>query len=211
MTEFTLHSFWQSGNSFKAAIMLELCGADWQPQRVAFFSGETRSPDFRETNLMGEAPVLLHHKPDGDFTLSQSGAILQYLARHFGKFGPGSEAEEYEILRWVLFDNHKLTSYSATTRWMRTFQNKPDDDPVVAFFLARTKGALKVLDAHMKEREWVVGERPTIADLSLCAYQFWPQQIGYDQDQYPAVKAWLRRLAALPGWKRAEDIMPDGM
>lgn len=211
MPEFILHSFWQSGNSFKAAIMLELCGADWAPQRVAFFSGETRSPGFRETNVMGEAPVLVHHRFGGDFTLSQSGAILHYLAKRFGKFGAASEDEEYEIWRWILFDNHKLTSYSATVRFLRTFQNKPDDDPVVAFFLARTRGALKVLDAHMKGRDWVVGDRPTVADFSLCAYQFWPSQIGYDHDEYPAVKAWLERLAALPGWKRAEDLMPDGM
>jgi glutathione S-transferase len=216
MAEFTLHSFWQSGNSFKAAIMLELCGADWQPQRVAFFKGETRSPEYRDVNVMGEAPVLVHHRAlgsngVGDFTLSQSGAILHYLAKRFGQFGPQTEAEEYEILRWILFDNHKLTSYSATTRWMRTFQDKADDDPVVAFFLARTKGALKVLDAHMKGRDWVVADRPTIADLSMCAYQFWPAQIGYDPDEYPAVKAWLARLAALPRWKRAEELMPDGM
>ena len=211
MAEFTLHSFWQSGNSFKAAIMLELCGADWEAERVAFFSGETRTPGFRETNVMGEAPVLVHHRPDGDFTLSQSGAILTYLARHFGRFGPENEAEEFEILRWILFDNHKLTSYSATSRFLRHFRGKPDDDPVVAFLLARAKDAVKVLDTHMTGRDWVVADRPTIADFSLCAYQFWPQQIGYDPDEFPAVKAWLARLAALPGWKPAEDLMPDGM
>jgi glutathione S-transferase len=211
VAEFTLHSFWQSGNSFKAAIMLELCGADWEPKGVAFFAGETRGPAFREANVMGEAPVLIHHRAGGDFTLSQSGAILTYLARHFGKFGPSNEAEEYEILRWILFDNHKLSSYSATVRFLRAFRNKPDDDPVVAFLLNRAKDALKVLDTHLAEREWVVADRPTIADLSLCAYQYWPEQIGYEPDQYPAVKAWLARLAALPGWKRAEEIMPDGM
>jgi glutathione S-transferase len=211
VAEFTLHSFWQSGNSFKAAIMLQLCGADWQPQRVAFFAGETRSPEFRGANVMGEAPVLVHHRSGGDFTLSQSGAILHYLAKRFGRFGPQTEDEEYEIWRWILFDNHKLTSYSATTRFMRTFQNKPDDDAVVAFFLARTRGALKILDTHMKDRDWVVGDRPTIADFSLCAYQYWPAQIGYAHEEYPAIKAWLARLSALPGWKRAEDLMPDGM
>lgn len=211
MAEFTLHSFWQSGNSFKVAIMLQLNAADWEPKRVAFFSGETRTPDYRETNLMGEAPVLLHHRESGDFVLSQSGAILQYLSRLFDTFGPKTETEEYEILRWILFDNHKLTSYSATTRFMRTFQNKPGDDPVVAFFLARTRGALKVLEAHLETRHWVVGDRPTIADLSLCAYQFWSDEIGYDRNEFPRVKAWLERLADLPGWNRAEDLMPSGM
>ncbi len=211
MSEFTLHCFAQSGNAYKAALMLTLCGADWRPRGVAFFKGETRSSDFRSVNVMGEAPVLVHHRSDGDFTLTQSGAILTYLSRHFGRFGHASEAEEYEILRWILFDNHKLTSYSATARFMRTFRNKPDDDPVVAFVLARAKDALKVLDTHMQGREWVAADRPTIADFSLCAYQYWPGQIGYEPDDYPAVKAWLTRLSALPGWKRAEEIMPDGM
>lgn len=210
MPEFTLHSFWQSGNSYKAAIMLALNDADWAPRRVAFFDGETRAPEYRAANVMGEAPILVHHRPDGDFTLSQSGAILLYLARHFGSYGAAEEAEEYEILRWILFDNHKLTGYSATVRFMRTFRGKPDDDPVVAFLLGRVRDALKVLDTHMKDREWVAAGRPTIADLSLCAYQFWPEEIGYDPDDYPAVKAWLSRLAALPGWRRAEELMPSG-
>jgi alkylation response protein AidB-like acyl-CoA dehydrogenase len=79
VAEFTLHSFWQSGNSFKAAIMLEICGADWEPKGVAFFAGETRGPAFREANVMGEAPVLIY-EPVRD-------------ARHFA-----ARAEEYEIL-----------------------------------------------------------------------------------------------------------------
>ena len=210
MAEFTLHSFWQSGNCFKAAIMLELCKADWEARRIAFFSGESLTPGFREVTVMGEAPVLVHHRPDGDFTLTQSGAILHYLARHLGRYGAGTEAEEYEIQRWILFDNHKLSSYSGTARFMRAFRKKPDTDPVVAFFVARSRDALKVLDAHMRGREWIVADRPTIADLSLCAYQFWPEQVGYDPDEFPAVKAWLARLRALPGWKRSEDLLPDG-
>ena len=96
-------------------------------------------------------------------------------------------------------------------RFLRHFRGKPDDDPVVAFLLNRARDALKVLDAHMRGRNWVIGDRPTIADLSLGAYQFWADQIGYQPDEYPAVKAWLERLKALPRWKRAEDIMPDGM
>ncbi len=132
MAEFTLHCFAESGNAYKAALMLQLCGADWRPHRIAFFGGETRSLDFRGVNVMGEAPVLVHHRSDGDFTLSQSGAILTYLARHFGRFGHESEREEFEILRWVLFDNHKLSSYTATARFMRHFRGKADDPAAVS-------------------------------------------------------------------------------
>ena len=211
MTEFTLHSFWQSGNAYKAALMLQLCGADWQPHRVAFFDGETRSQGFREQNVMGEVPVLVHHRDGGDLTLSQSGAILYHLAGRFGRFGPETEAEEHEVLRWILFDNHKFSAYSATARFLRTFRQKPDDDAVVAFFLGRVRDVLRILDTHMKGREWVAADRPTIADLSLCGYQLWPAEIGYDPAEFPEVVAWVERIRALPGWASPQDLMPSGM
>src|ERR1700741_4332338 len=108
MAEYTLYCFPQSGNCYKAALMLQLCGADWKPRFVDFFNGETRTPEYRaKVNEMGEVPVLEH---DGG-RLAQSGVILDYLASHFGKFGWRDEAERREILRWILWDNHKLTSY----------------------------------------------------------------------------------------------------
>ena len=209
MSEFTLHCFAESGNAYKVALMLELCGADWQPSGVAFFTGATRAPEYREMNVMGEAPVLIHHRKDGDFRLSQSGAILVYLSRHFGRFGHESETEEYEILRWIMFDNHKLTSYTATARFMAYFQKKTDD-PVTKFFHARAANAWKVLDQHLAGREWIAAPHPTIADLSACGYLFWPEQIGADWSGYPNVRAWLGRVKALPGWKMPEALMPTG-
>lgn len=209
MAAFTLHGFSESGNAYKAALMLELCGADWEVRRVDFFKGETRGEDYRALNVMGEAPVLVHHREEGDFTLTQSGAILIYLSRHFGKFGHQTEAEEYEILRWILFDNHKLTSYTATERFMLHFQNK-SDDPAAAFMLARARSAWQVLETHLAGRNWVVAERPTIADFSICGYLFWPDQINMGSKDYPAIAAWLERIRALPGWKMPEELMPSG-
>ena len=210
MAEFTLHCFAESGNSYKAALMLELCQADWQPHGVAFFAGETRSAEFRRTNVMGEAPVLVHHRPGGDFALSQSGAILLYLSRHFGRFGHHTEAEEFEILRWILFDNHKLTSYTATARFMSRFQGK-GEDPVTAFFGARAHNAFKVLDGHLAGRDFVAADRPTIADLSLCGYLYWPSHFGADWNNYPNIRDWLDRIQGLPGWKAPEALMPSGL
>ena len=84
MAEFKLHCFAQSGNSYKAALMLALSGADWEAIPVDFFNGQTRDPAWREAvNELGEAPVLEH----GGKRLSQSGVILIYLSSHFGKFG----------------------------------------------------------------------------------------------------------------------------
>lgn len=210
MTGFTLDCFSESGNAYKAALMLELCKADWEPRRIAFFAGESRSAEFREKNLMGEAPVLVHHLPDGDLTMTQSGAILDYLAEHFGRFGPENKKERVEILRWILWDNHKLSSYSATHRYLRHFMKKPADDPVVDFFIARAKGAWKVLETHLASNPFIVGGRPTIADFSTCGYLYWPSEIGMNQSDYPNITAWLGRIAALPGYKTAEDLMPSG-
>lgn len=209
MAEFTLHCFAESGNAYKVALMLQLCGADWQPERVAFFGGATRLDDFRSMNVMGEVPVLIHHRPGDDFRLTQSGAILVYLARHFGKFGHDSEAEEYEILRWILFDNHKLTSYTATARFMRHFRKKAGD-PAAEFIYARAKDAWKILDTHLRTRDWVASGRPTIADFSLCGYLFWPTQIDADWDEYPGIRDWLDRIGALQGFAPPEALMPSG-
>ena len=209
MAEFTLYCFSESCNSYKPALMLELCGADWQARGVEFFKGETRSPEYRAVNVMGEAPILVHHRDGGDFTLSQSGAILFYLARHFGKFSHETEAEEFEVLRWILFDNHKLSSYTATERFMRHFRGKKGD-PAAEFIYSRAQDAWKVLEAHLANREWVAAARPTIADLSLCGYLFWPQQIDVDWNDYPAIGRWLDRIRNLPGWAAPEALMPSG-
>jgi glutathione S-transferase len=209
MNEFTLHCFAESGNAYKAALMLQLCGAEWEPKRIEFFKGATRSDEFRATNIMGEAPVMVHHRAGGDFTLSQSGAILIYLSRHFGRFGHETEAEEYEILRWILFDNHKLSSYTATERFMRHIRKKIGD-PAAEFMYARAKDAWKILATHLEGRDWAAADRPTIADLSLCGYLFWPEQIDADWSEYPSIQAWLHRIRSLDGWAAPEALMPSG-
>ncbi len=96
-----------------------------------------------------------------------------------GKFGPKSEDERREILRWILFDNHKFTSYAATLRFMLTFM-KTGETPVTEFLRTRVNGAYGVLDRHLASRDFVVGKRPTIADLSLCGYLFFGDELGVD-------------------------------
>jgi glutathione S-transferase len=203
MAEWTLYCFAQSGNAYKAALALELAGVDWAPRFVDFFSGETRTPAYRAINAMGEVPVLEH----GGLRLAQSGVILDYVAATTGRFGAGDEAERREILRWLLWDNHKLTSYTATYRYMRNFVAQPDP-AVVAEFRKRAEAAWGVLNAHLAGRRYAVGERLTIADLSLCGYLFWPEEIGIDWTSYPAIDEWLGRIRAEPGWAHPYDLMP---
>lgn len=205
MTEYQLHCFAQSGNSYKVALLLALAGADWEPIWVDFFNGGSKTPDYLAINAMGEAPVLIH----GELKLSQSGVILDYLAQRFTDYGPRSEAERREILRWTLWDNHKLTSYTATLRFLRTFvPAEKRDAAVIGFFDTRARGALKVLDIHLADRAWIAADRITTADLSAIGYLYFPDEIGIDLAAYPNVDRWRDAIAALPGWQHPYDLMP---
>jgi len=203
MAEYTLHCFAQSGNAYKPALALQLAAADWAPRFVDFFNGETRTSAYRALNVMGEVPVLEHR----GLQLAQSGVILDYLVAALGRFGPADATERREILRWLLFDNHKFTSYTATYRFMRTFAKDPDA-AVLAEFHRRAETAWSILNVHLGGRRYVVGERLTIADISLCGYLFWPDEIGVDWNVYPSIRDWLERIRSEPRWVHPYELMP---
>lgn len=203
MPDYLLYCFAQSGNAYKPALMLNLCGAGWTPRFVDFFKGETRSDAFRAINPMGEVPVLDHRGR----ILTQSGVILDYLSHTLGQFGAADDDERREIWRWLLFDNHKLTANIATYRFLLRFA-KTGRTPVTDFLKGRLTSALKVLNGHLEDRTFVVADRPTIADMSLCGYLFWPDEFDVTWDDYPAVGAWLKRIEALDGWVHPYDLMP---
>jgi len=208
MAEYQLYCFAQSGNSYRVALMLNLIGADWEPIFVDFFkSGVQRTPEFRATiNEMGEAPVLVH----GTKKLSQSGVILTYLAEHSGKFLPQGEDARLEALRWILFDNHKVGGQVGTYRFLRCFAKPPGDPIVIKFLKARIDGSLGILNKHLADRLYILGDKPTIADLSLIGYLYYPaEELGFDVGQeHKNIGAWLGRIKALPKWGHPYDLMP---
>lgn len=205
MAEFKLHCFGESGNSYKAALMLQLCGLDWAPIKIEFFTGGTRQPDFKERlNEMGEAPVLEHNGK----LLTQSGVILDYLASLTGKFGWNNDDERREIYRWILFDNHKFTSSIATLRYLITLMKQPEND-VTKFLLGRVNGSMKVLEVHLAKHNFIACARPTIADLSMCGYLYFGDELPFEI--MPHVKAWSEKIRALPGWKHPYDLMPRAL
>lgn len=209
MTDFTLHGFWESGNAYKVALMLELNGADWQCQRVPFFTGGTKTEEYRAMNVMAEAPVLVHHRDDGDFTLSQSGACLTYLSNLFDTYAADTEAQEYDVLRWLLFDSQKVSGYAGPLRFMRTFA-KMDEGQLTENFEQRLGAALKAMDMALANKPFLTGDTCTIADLACQGYLHWPEQIGITYDNRPNIQPWLDRIRALPGFKLSEELMPSG-
>jgi glutathione S-transferase len=201
-----LHCFGESGNAYKAALALQLSGLDWEPVKVDFFGGQTRTPDYRTTiNNMGEAPVLI----DGDIRLTQSGVIQDYVSEQSGKFGGRTNEERREILRWVLWDNHKLSSNAGMTRFLMNFLPE-DKQPkeVIGFMQGRLSAAYAVLNDHLEGRDWIVGDGITNADLSCCGYLYYPEPFGFVREDWPHIDAWLTRLSETPGWKAPYDLMP---
>lgn len=201
-----LYCFAESGHSYKAALALELAGIRWEPVFIDFFNGETRSEAYRrDVSEMGEAPVLV----DSAGKLSQSGVILDYVIERTGRFAPPVASDRREVLRWVLWDNHKFSSVAGSTRFLMNFlpeEKRPHE--VIAFQQGRFRGACEILERHLEGREWIVGDSMTAADFSCCGYLYYPEPFGFDRSDWPQIDSWLARIAAQPGWKHPYDLMP---
>jgi len=208
MPEYTLHCFAQSGNAYRVALMLNLMGADWKPAYVDFFQkGLPRTPEWRaEINEMGEVPVLDHNGK----RLTQSGVILTYLSDLTGKFKPNGEDEKLEALRWIIFDNQKLNGYLGPYRFLKNFAKPAGDPAAMAFLKGRIDNSLNILEKRLARSPFVIGDRPTIADISLVGYLYYPaEEFGFDiAATHPNIAAWLDRMKALPGWEHPYKLMP---
>jgi glutathione S-transferase len=208
MSEFQLYCFAQSGNAYRAALMLNLIGADWEPVWIDFFGkGVQRTPEYRgDVNEMGEVPVLVHGKKK----LTQSAVILTYLCDLTGKFKPQGEDERLEALRWIVFDNQKVNGFLGPFRFLKNFAKPGGDPAVMAFLQARAQNNLAIVNKRLTGRQYLASDRPTIADVSMTGYFYYPaEEFGFDiAKDHPAIAAWLARMQALPGWKHPYDLMP---
>ena len=201
-----LYCFGESGHSYKAALALQLAEIDWTPIFVDFFNGETRSDQYRnQVNEMGEAPVLV----DGDIKLTQSGVIQSYLYNKTGKHGGKDEAEKLEILRWILWDNHKLSSFAGNTRFLMNFFPKDKrPQPVIDFNLARLRSSYGILENALTDKDFLVGNNISHADMTCCAYLYYPEPFGFERDDWPNIDRWLGNISTIPGWQHPYDLMP---
>lgn len=208
---YKLHGFSQSGNTYKVALLLQALQLPWTAVHVPladFAAGLTRSPAWRDKqNDMGEVPIL----DTGTQRLTQSAAILLWLAERHGQYGGASDDERQDVLRWLFFDNHKFTSYFATYRFLKSFAGTPPEPALVQWLKGRVDNAYGIVEKHLASQSWMVGTAPTIADISLAGYVFFPvDESGIDiEASHPAIAAWRDRLkAALPGWKPPYELLP---
>ncbi|KQI68057.1 glutathione S-transferase [Loktanella sp. 3ANDIMAR09] len=203
-----LHCFGESGNAYKAALTLTLAEVEWEPVFVDFFKGGSRTPEFRALNVMGEVPVMV----DGDMVLTQSAVIQDYITSKTSKLGAKSADQRREILRWMFFDNHKVSGIAGPLRFNMNFlpADKRSRD-VNDYLLMRLNSALKVMDTHLNGRDWLASDVLTIADIACAGYLYYEEPFGFDRTAFPNVDAWLDRLAATDGWKHPYDLMPRAL
>jgi glutathione S-transferase len=200
---FTVFGHPDSGHSYKVCLFLTLAGLPFRYVRVDVFKplGE-RSAEFRAASRFGEVPVLLH----GDLRISQSNAILMYLASLSGRFGGTDTRSWAAIHEWLFWEMSRLNLGVANLRFALRFE--PGTAPgALALYRKRAEDALTRLQDEMVRSQFLVGDALTIADLSCCGYLFWAKEADLDLACYPAVQRWLGDIAAQKGWRPPNELL----
>ncbi len=194
-----LYDYDASANCYKVRLLLALLGTPYERVPIDIFAGDTLTDEYRALNPVRETPVL---ELDSGETISQSNAILWYLAEST-PYLPDSRLERALVAQWLHFEQERVMGGIGSTR----FRIMTGRDPALA--AARFpvgEGALEVLDEQLAGSSFLVGERCSIADVSVFGYTHVAPDAGYDLDRYPAVVAWLGRVREQPGF--LDDLAP---
>jgi glutathione S-transferase len=194
-----LHSAPRSGNSYKVRLLLGLLGTRYEIVNYDTKGGETHAPAFLESvNPDGKVPVL--ELEDGTM-LPESGAILLYLAEGTS-YLPEERLERAQVLRWMFFEQYSLLPNLSRPRLWRMWEVEitPQREAELEQYFEQGYRALSVMEQHLSDREFFVGDRSTVADVALYVYPSVAPEGGFDLESYPAVRVWLDRVSALPGY-----------
>ena len=187
----------KSGNCYKLKLICALLDIehDWIP--VDIMQGETREEGFLALNPVGQIPICV--TDDGE-TLTESNAILYYLSSD-SDFWPRERLAQTRVLEWQFFEQYTHEPNIAVARFIRVYQGMPDERR--REYEARLKNgyrALDLMERHLDNRRFLVGDSCTIADISLFAYTHVSEEGGFDLSTYPAIRAWIANVQQLPGF-----------
>lgn len=197
---YVVYGMASSGNCHKVKMALEHLRVPYQWREIDTLKGETRTPSFLAMNPNGQVPVLV---VDETMYLSESNAILWYLGEGTSLV-PEDRVQRACALQWMFFEQYSHETAIAVARYIRAFL-KQRDDPRLPQLEKRGYAALGVMDRHLANRDYFASDALSIADLALFAYTHKADEGGFDIAPYPAVTAWLDRVAAAPG----VSVMPS--
>ena len=186
---------YNSGNCYKVKLMLHLLGLEYQWHSVDILKGEAQTPAFLAKNPNGKVPVL--ELEDGT-CLWESNAILNFLADG-SDFLPGEPRLRTQVLQWQFFEQYSHEPYIAVARFIEFYLGLPQER-LEEYRKLQTRGykALDVMEQQLGRTPYLVGEHYSIADVTLYAYTHVAHQGGFDLSAYPAITAWLERVASHP-------------
>ncbi|HTS92911.1 MAG TPA: glutathione S-transferase family protein [Stellaceae bacterium] len=200
---FTLYGIALSGPTYKAALMLSLCGQKFSYRHMNLREGAHKKPEFLAINRYGQVPALVH----GELNLCQSGAILQYLAETLGKFAGNSVLERQRAREWLLWDADRLSPGVFRSRaYKRGFVK--GEPAVIETFRQLGEAGLAVLDENLARSPFLAGAAPTVGDVACYGVVALAEEGGFDINSYKNITAWAGRIQALPGFKAPYDLLP---
>ncbi|MEP2980988.1 MAG: glutathione S-transferase [Lentilitoribacter sp.] len=189
-----IHHFPKSGHAHRALVFAKLAGIAHEAIFVDLAAGEHKTPKFLEMNPNGQVPVL----EDGNVVISDSNAILVYLARQYApNWMPSDAAGEANVQRWLTLAAGEIAFGSCAARLITVFGAPLDAD----FAASIATNAMKKLESGLEDREWLVGTRPTIADVAAYSYTAHAPEGNISLDPYPNVRAWIERFENLDGFE----------
>ncbi|ROQ40458.1 glutathione S-transferase [Marinobacter sp. 3-2] len=194
----TIYGDTQSGNCYKVQLVCQLLNIDHQWIDVDILAGDTKSDDFLKKNPNGKIPLL---ELDSGETLSESNAIINYLA--FGSdLYPNDRLAQARVLQWQFFEQYSHEPFIAVARFINKYLGLPADK-ADEYAAKQTGGhkALQVMEQQLAQTPFLAGEKVTTADISLYAYTHLADEGGFELEAYPAIRAWLDRVAALPNFR----------
>ncbi|GGA70386.1 glutathione S-transferase [Nitratireductor aestuarii] len=191
-----LYSMIDSGNSYKVRLLLAKLVLPYEHIATSSRDGSTRTPEFLARNPIGKVPLL--ELDDGRF-LAESNAILLYLADG-SPFIPEDRYDRAKLYQWLFFEQYSHEPNVAVRRALKTYPERAEQATPerLAQTLAGGNHALSVMEQQLKKTPFLVGHALTAADISLYAYTHDAEVGGFNLGDYPAVTAWLERVAAEP-------------
>ncbi|GAB2191678.1 glutathione S-transferase family protein [Sessilibacter sp. MAH1] len=197
MSMFKIYGDLNSGNCYKLKLLCALLNINHQWIDVDILKKETQTDDFIRKNPNGKIPIL---ELDNGSILAESNAILNYLANGTS-YLPSDNYLRALVLQWQFFEQYSHEPYIAVARFIQFYLNLPEDR--LAEYKSKLAGGYKALDVmekHLSDKSFFVGDGPTIADISLYAYTHVAHEGGFDLANYPAVQGWINRIKALDGY-----------
>jgi glutathione S-transferase len=183
-----------SGNTYKVRLLLKQLALPHEAVRLDIVGGAVRTSEYRKVNPFGRVPFIV----DDGFALGESNAILSYLARG-SKLLPADARGQALTQQWMFFEQNQVeTAIGLPRAWKKFRVEQPE--AVFEHYRPRAVSALKVLERHLAQRSWFVGDAYSVADIALFAYTHMAPEAGHDMARFPSVSAWLERVRGQPGW-----------